>query len=45
MSFRVGLTRDLIKADGEPSFGRGPLDILNAAGGVQWEVIAETLAA
>lgn len=43
MSFRVGLTRDLIKADGEPSFGRGPLEILNGADGLEWEVIAETL--
>ena len=43
MSFRIGLTRDLIKADGEPSFGRGPLDLLNNAPDLTWELIPETL--
>lgn len=44
MTFRIGLTRDLIKADGEPSFGRGPLDLLGNATGLEWEVIPETVA-
>lgn len=43
MNFRIGLTRDLIKADGTPSFGTGPLAILDEAPGVQWEVIPEPL--
>jgi len=43
MSFRIGLTRDLIKADGEPSFGRGPLELLDNAPGLTWELIPETL--
>lgn len=43
MSFRIGLTRDLIKADGEPSFGRGPLELLNNSPDLTWELIPETL--
>ena len=43
MSFRIGLTSDLIKADGEPSFGRGPLELLDNAPGLTWELIPETL--
>lgn len=43
MNFRIGLTRDLIKADGNPSFGSGPLAILDKAPGVQWEVIPEAV--
>lgn len=43
MAFKIGLTRDLIKADGEPSFGRGPLALLDQAADVQWEVIPEAL--
>ena len=43
MTFRIGLTRDLIKADGEPSFGRAPLQCLNSAPGITWEIIPEDL--
>jgi D-3-phosphoglycerate dehydrogenase len=32
--FRVGVTSDILDARGEPAFGRGPLQALDA---VQWE--------
>ncbi len=43
MTFKLGLTSDLIKADGKPSFGEGPLEILNKAPGIDWEIIPENL--
>lgn len=42
--FKVGLTRDLLTASGQPSFGSGPLEVLKQAGDVlQWEYIPESV--
>jgi D-3-phosphoglycerate dehydrogenase len=42
--FKVGLTRDLLTASGQPSFGTAPLEILAAAKDVlQWEYIPESV--
>src|SRR5438067_11803919 len=42
--FEVGLTRDLLTASGQPSFGIGPLDVPEKAGDVlQWEYIRESV--
>ena len=41
--FRVGLTRDLLKPGGEPSFGRGPLALLDDDPRIEWEFLPETL--
>jgi D-3-phosphoglycerate dehydrogenase len=38
---RVGLTRDLLTPSGEPSFGRGPLAILDAEPSIDWEFLPE----
>jgi D-3-phosphoglycerate dehydrogenase len=44
-AFKVGLTRDLLTASGQPSFGSAPLEILTAASDVlQWEYIEEKVA-
>ena len=40
---RVGLTRDLLNRNGEPSFGREALDRLDRSAGLAWEWIPETL--
>jgi D-3-phosphoglycerate dehydrogenase len=39
--FRVGLTRDFLKPDGNLAFGDIGLDLLDAAPGVAWEFLAE----
>jgi len=41
--FRLGLSRDILKADGKPSFGDGPLELLNAEPKIEWEFIAESV--
>jgi D-3-phosphoglycerate dehydrogenase len=42
--FKVGLTRDLLTASGQPSFGSGPLEILNSAKDMlDWEYIPESV--
>src|SRR5262249_51278368 len=42
-TFKVGLTRDLLTASGQPSFGSGPLEVLAKAKDVlEWEYIAES---
>ena len=42
--FKAGLTRDLLTASGQPSFGAAPLEILAAAkDDLQWEYIAESV--
>jgi D-3-phosphoglycerate dehydrogenase len=41
--FRVGLTRDLLTPSGEPSFGRGPLALLDGDARIEWEYLPETL--
>jgi len=44
-AFKVGLTRDLLTASGQPSFGAAPLEILGAAKDVlQWEYMPESVA-
>jgi D-3-phosphoglycerate dehydrogenase len=43
MSFRIGLTRDLLTPTGDPSFGRGPLALLDGCPALTWEVIPENL--
>jgi phosphoglycerate dehydrogenase-like enzyme len=41
--FRLGLSRDILKADGTPSFGEGPLELLNAEPKIAWEFIPEAV--
>jgi D-3-phosphoglycerate dehydrogenase len=44
-TFKIGLTRDLLTASGQPSFGAAPLEILDAAKDVlQWEYMPESVA-
>jgi D-3-phosphoglycerate dehydrogenase len=40
---RVGLTRDLLNPDGEPSFGRAAISLLDDSPLTDWEWIPETL--
>ena len=41
--FRVGLTRDLLTRDGEPSFGKGPLQLLQEDPRIEWEYLPEAV--
>ena len=41
--FRVGLTRDLLTASGEPSFGRIPLALLDGDPRIEWEFLPAML--
>ena len=41
--FRLGLSRDILKSDGKPSFGDGPLEVLNAEPRIEWEFIPESV--
>lgn len=41
--FRIGLTGDLLTPDGSPSFGSGPLALLNNATGIEWEYLPEAV--
>ena len=41
--FRVGVTRDLRMADGEPCFGRPAFDVLAANADIAWEWLADDL--
>lgn len=41
--FRIGLTRDLLTPDGEVSFGRGPLALLDDDPRIEWEFLPEVL--
>jgi hypothetical protein len=43
MTFRIGLTRDLLKADGQAIFGAGPLSLLQNESAIEWEFLPETL--
>ena len=43
MSFRVGLTRDLLNREGEPSFGRPPLALLDDDPTIEWEYLPEAV--
>ena len=40
-TFRVGLTRDILKADGTIGFGDIGLSLLDDAVGVEWDILAE----
>lgn len=39
--FKVALTRDILTSEGKPSFGEGPLAILNNEKHIQWEFLPE----
>jgi phosphoglycerate dehydrogenase-like enzyme len=41
--FRVGLTRDILKPGGEPSFGSGPLALLAEDPRIEWEFLPEAV--
>lgn len=41
MTFKIGLTRDLLTDDGTPSFGIEALDVLDTVSSVKWEYLAE----
>ncbi|NBW54525.1 MAG: hypothetical protein EBR42_04350, partial [Betaproteobacteria bacterium] len=41
MVFKVGLTRDLLKSDGDPSFGHGPMAILSDSPGIAYEFLPD----
>ena len=41
--FKLGLSRDILKADGKPSFGDSPLELLNAEPRIEWEFIPESV--
>jgi phosphoglycerate dehydrogenase-like enzyme len=43
MGFRVGLTRDLLTPNGQPSFGRGPLEVLDRCAEIEWEYLPESV--
>jgi phosphoglycerate dehydrogenase-like enzyme len=43
MSFRVGITRDFLRPDGTLAFGDIGLDVLDAAGGIEWEFLGENV--
>jgi D-3-phosphoglycerate dehydrogenase len=40
---RVGITRDILDARGEPAFGRKPLALLDGAGALDWEYLPEVV--
>jgi D-3-phosphoglycerate dehydrogenase len=39
MTFKLGLTSDLLDARGEPTFGRGPLELLDRDPAIEWEYL------
>jgi phosphoglycerate dehydrogenase-like enzyme len=39
--WKVGLTRDLLDSKGKPSFGAGPLELLDAEPDIEWEWLPE----
>jgi len=41
--FRVGLSRDILTRDGEPSFGKGPLELLAGDPHIEWEFLPESV--
>jgi phosphoglycerate dehydrogenase-like enzyme len=43
-TFRVGLTRDILDARGDPAFGHRALAILDEAPGVEWEYLPKVVA-
>ena len=43
MAFKVGLSRDLLKSDGEPSFGHGPMAILSDSPDITYEFLPDNV--
>jgi phosphoglycerate dehydrogenase-like enzyme len=43
VTFKLGITRDLLDAQGEPCFGHGAFDELNSNPNIDWEWIPEQL--
>ena len=43
MAFKLGLSKDLLDANGKPSFGPGPMDILNKEAGIDYEFLPESV--
>lgn len=41
--FRVGLTRDLLTVEGHPSFGSGPLAVLDTDPHIEWEFLPQSV--
>jgi phosphoglycerate dehydrogenase-like enzyme len=41
---RVGVTRDILDARGEPAFGSAALDLLDRASAIDWEYLPDTVA-
>ncbi|HEU5296474.1 MAG TPA: NAD(P)-dependent oxidoreductase [Burkholderiaceae bacterium] len=41
--FRVGLSHDILAKSGEPSFGRGPLALLDGDSRIEWEFVPESV--
>jgi D-3-phosphoglycerate dehydrogenase len=41
MTYRVGITRDILDSLGEPAFGRKALEILEREPGIEWEYLPE----
>jgi D-3-phosphoglycerate dehydrogenase len=41
--FRVGLTRDILNREGQPSFGTGPLALLAGDPRIEWEFLPESV--
>ncbi len=41
--FRVGLTRDILDARGQPAFGKAALGILDAAANLEWEYLPKVV--
>ena len=41
MTFKIGLSRDLLNPNGEPSFGESPLAVLDESPALEWEYLAE----
>ena len=43
MAFKLGLSKDLLDASGKPSFGPGPMDILNKEADIDYEFLPESV--
>jgi D-3-phosphoglycerate dehydrogenase len=44
MTFKLGITRDVLDSQGEPSFGRAALKVLDANCDIEWEYLPERIA-
>jgi len=43
MVFKLGLSKDLLDASGNPSFGSGPMEILDKEAGIEYEFLPESV--